>query len=192
MTQGQLAEAIGTSQNQIYLHETGRTDPKLSSLEKIANVLGVSLSYLVGADTKNDERQNSEHTLPVVSSLAKIDVRTSVDKRQAVSQTLYNSHPNSFLLVVRGNSMNRLFHEGALVLVDPMEKAKNGDVVVVKFKENNALIRRIYFDDDGVVLSPESYDEGYMEVFVPESDRLEVIQIIGKVISYTAPDDWRA
>lgn len=43
-SQRELAEKIGTSQNRIYLIETGEANPTLDTLERLAVVLGVRLT----------------------------------------------------------------------------------------------------------------------------------------------------
>ncbi|MGH3086576.1 MAG: helix-turn-helix domain-containing protein [Rubrobacteraceae bacterium] len=42
LSQKALAEKIGTSQNRIYLIETGEANPTLDTLERLASALGVS------------------------------------------------------------------------------------------------------------------------------------------------------
>lgn len=48
LTQEQLASAIGVKRAVISKYETGAIDPSISQLQKIADVLGISISYLLG------------------------------------------------------------------------------------------------------------------------------------------------
>lgn len=43
ISQRELAERVGTSQNRIYLIENGETNPTLDTLQRLADVLGFSL-----------------------------------------------------------------------------------------------------------------------------------------------------
>lgn len=52
MSQRDLAEALNIAQQSVYYYESGARDIKASMLLKIANVTGVTVSYLLG--TTND------------------------------------------------------------------------------------------------------------------------------------------
>lgn len=52
MSQKDLAEALNIAQQSVYYYESGARDIKASMLLKIANVTGVTVSYLLG--TTND------------------------------------------------------------------------------------------------------------------------------------------
>lgn len=57
MSQQDLANALGTSQAAIHRYETGDRDPKSGTVVKLASVLGVTVSYLLGVseDMRNVE-----------------------------------------------------------------------------------------------------------------------------------------
>lgn len=48
LTQAQLAEQLGVVQNQVARWETGEREPKAETLVKIAEILGVTINFLVG------------------------------------------------------------------------------------------------------------------------------------------------
>ena len=55
MTQGKLAEAIGVENQMISYYENGNKTPPLDRLYSIANTLGVSVSWLLGEETHDNE-----------------------------------------------------------------------------------------------------------------------------------------
>lgn len=199
MSQLDLANAIGTTQQQVAKWESGKIDPRISSLKKIREALGVSLSYLLGmADDPSFVSVVSSDTVPV-PVLGRIAAGTP---RAAFSQSddyhdtqrgLVASHPHAFWLVVAGNSMNRLFPEGALVLVDPDSEVRSGDVGAIFVNGDDATIKRIFFEDGAVRLHPESWDPDYRDRTIDQSDPdAPAVRVIGRAVSYTAPDGWRA
>lgn len=199
MSQLDLANAIGTTQQQVAKWESGKIDPRISSLKKIREALGVSLSYLLGmADDPSFVSVVSSDTVPV-PVLGRIAAGTP---RAAFSQSddyhdtqrgLVASHPHAFWLVVAGNSMNRLFPEGALVLVDPDVEVHSGDVGAIFVNGDDATIKRIFFEDGAVRLHPESWDPDYRDRTIDQSDPdAPAVRVIGRAVSYTAPDGWRA
>lgn len=198
MSQLDLANAIGTTQQQVAKWESGKIDPRISSLKKIREALGVSLSYLLGmADDPSFVSVVSSDTVPV-PVLGRIAAGTP---RAAFSQSddyhdtqrgLVASHPHAFWLVVAGNSMNRLFPEGALVLVDPDSEVRSGDVAAIFVNGDDATIKRVYFEDGTVRLHPESWDPEYRDRTIDPSDPdAPAVRVIGRAVSYTAPDGWR-
>jgi transcriptional regulator with XRE-family HTH domain len=56
ITQVQLAELLGTSQQTITAYEVGRRRVPVSSLPKIAKLLGVSIEELIGEEAKPGKR----------------------------------------------------------------------------------------------------------------------------------------
>lgn len=55
LNQAQLAKLAGTTQQNISRYESGTRDPKADTLANIADVLGVSMSYLLGI---TDDKQS--------------------------------------------------------------------------------------------------------------------------------------
>lgn len=68
MSQSKLAKAIGVAQSTVGMWESGKNKPEYATLLKIANVFGVSVDYLTGAD--NTDKLNisvvDENKNPIV------------------------------------------------------------------------------------------------------------------------------
>ncbi len=189
ISQQELAEAINSSQKQVHLYESGKRDPRVETMLQIARYLKTPVLYLLGLDS--DSHCNG-HLLPVFNRFRSKELMQA-EKYQEVRYVLYEKHPRAFWLEVKGNSMNKLFPDGSLALIDPDSKVQNGDVCAIHLKDSEAILKRIYFENDGVLLCPESYDDQYPNVFLSDiSDERRKLIIIGKAISYTAPDGWRA
>ena len=67
LSQRALGERIGLSTNGVNQIETGAVDPRVSNIVAIADVLGVSLDYLLGrqAPTPAKKRPRSRTAAPV-------------------------------------------------------------------------------------------------------------------------------
>lgn len=199
LSQLDLANAIGTTQQQVAKWESGKVDPRVSSLEKIAGALGVSLSFLLGLD--DDPNFINVHPVPTVRIpiLGRIAAGTpreafaASDEWHDTPTSLVEHRKGCFWLVVAGNSMNRLFPEGSLVLIDPDAEVRGGDVAAVFVNGDDATIKRIEYDSGVVTLYPESYDTEYRPRVIDQSDPdAPDVRVIGRAVSYTAPDGWRA
>lgn len=53
LTQKTFADRIGTTDKVVWTYESGRCEPSLAMLKQIAEVLGVSVGYLVGAEDED-------------------------------------------------------------------------------------------------------------------------------------------
>lgn len=195
--QKELAERLGTTQQVVSRYENGERDPKASVIAAMSAELGVTISYLLGLEgaieTKEDE---SPSMFPVFGRIAAGTPREALEQSDAVhwvSPYLAESHPHAFWLTVSGNSMNRLFPDGSLVLIDPETETRNGDISVVFVNGDDATLKRVYFEENAIRLHPESYDPEYRDRVIDPSDPdAPEVRIIGKAVSYTAPEGWRA
>lgn len=71
ISQQKLAEAIGVDRGLISLYETGRRNPKLSTLKKIASVLNCSYLSLI------DSQETEEAVIAYAKSKWNIDIKSS-------------------------------------------------------------------------------------------------------------------
>ena len=197
-SQKDLAKKIGTTQQQIARYESGANDVKSSVLLKLSTARGVTVSYLLALDDDPSfvsVVSSDTVPVPVLGRIAAGTPRAAFSQSDDYHDTqrgLVASHPNAFWLVVAGNSMNRLFPEGALVLVDPDSEVRSGDVAAIFVNGDDATIKRVYFEDGTVRLHPESWDPEYRDRTIDPSDPdAPAVRIIGRAVSYTAPDGWR-
>lgn len=195
--QKELAERLGTTQQVVSRYENGERDPKASVIAAMSAELGVTISYLLGLDgAMKAEAGDALSMLPVFGRIAAGTPREALEQSDTshwVSPSLVELHPRAFWLTVAGNSMNRLFPDGSLVLIDPESDARNGDIAVVFVNGDDATLKRVYFEGNAIRLHPESYDPEYRDRVIDPSDPdAPEVRIIGKAVSYTAPDGWRA
>lgn len=199
MTQQEAADGLGMSLQGYQYYEYGKRDLKASMIRKMCQVFGCSATYLLGMNVEPDvieQSPSSFRSLPLVGRIAAGTPREAIGldgETHDTPESLWRNHKHAFWLVVAGNSMNRLFAEGTLVLIDPDEEVRNGDVAVVFVNGDDATLKRVFFEGDVIRLHPESYDPDYRDRTIDKSDPdAPSVRILGKAVSYTAPDGWRA
>ncbi|MGN0034215.1 MAG: LexA family protein [Coriobacteriales bacterium] len=199
LTQIELAKMVGITVQALQNYEYGLRDVRSSTLSKISGATGKPLSYLLGLDDDPSFTPLVErpvHRVPVVGRIAAGEAREAIQQADECHETrgeLWSAHPHAFWLVVAGNSMNRLFPEGALVLVDPDMEVRDGDVGAVFVNGDDATVKRVFLEPGRVRLHPESHDPEYRDTVIREDDPdAPEFRAIGRVVSYTAPDGWRA
>lgn len=198
LTQKQLADALGITQQSVYYYESGDRDIKSSTLIDMSRILGCTVTELLGLGTANIIQLHAckSYHVPVFGRIAAGTPREALCQSDTMHDTpasIYEGRRNAFWLTVSGNSMNRLFPDGSLVLIDPDEEVCNGDVAVVFVNGDDATLKRIYHEGDSIRLHPESYDPEYRDRVIDATDPdAPEVRVIGKAVSYTAPEGWRA
>ena len=195
-TQSELAEKIGTTQQQIARYESGANDVKSSVLIKMSSALDVTLSYLLGLKDTAEASSSDDHfkDVPVYGSIAAgtpIEM-IETDGSFPVPSKVMGKYPDSFLLKVKGNSMDRVLPDGCYALIDPCETInESGKAYAVCVNGFDATIKRVKKLANGFELVPDSTDPTYKPVVYDYGvEGTETITVIGRVVYYVLPYDW--
>lgn len=173
-------------------------EPDIDSIIQLADLYGTTTDDLLGSRFSGFIAANPVQTVPVpvlgrIAAGTPREAFSVSDETHDTPATLVEGRESCFWLVVAGNSMNRLFPEGSLVLVDPALEVRDGDVAAVFVNGDDATLKRVYFEGGSVRLRPESFDPEYADRVIDPTDPLAPeFRPIGRVVSYTAPDGWRA
>ena len=121
-----------------------------------------------------------EHMLrvPLVGSVAAgvpITAEENVEEVFNVPSSLLGTQDDTFMLRVQGESMIKAgIYDGDLIFVKEQNTARNGEIVVALVENEEATVKRIFFEKDRVKLQPE-HDS--MEPFYETN-----VIVLGKVI----------
>lgn len=197
LTQEQTAERFGCSVQCYQNYEYGKREMRASTLKLAARVFGCTVAEVMGLEpAESAQRDHSKGaSVPVVSVVGDDDPRLAAnrtDERWYVPLTVYSGHVGSFYCRIDDNAMDLLIPKGALVLIDPGSKVATGDVAMVRVKGQGTSISRVYWAGDTVVFHPESTDPERRDYsFDRTSKDAPDFDVVGRVVSYTAPKDWR-
>lgn len=136
-----LSVEAGLSKNAVEELLKSRGGGRIETWEKLADFLGVSLSYLRGRDEK---RPLPDCVLPVVGTVGASVSRTGawLDEGKTISLSGCKG------LKVDDHSMNPVARSGQVVLYRPGDMVKKGDLVVVDL--DDGLIFKQYHEVGGV------------------------------------------
>ncbi|MGV3043472.1 LexA family transcriptional regulator [Staphylococcus rostri] len=160
-----------------------KTYPRIDKIELLANYFSVSKSDLV-----EDKEEKVLETLPVkkIPVVSKISAGLPIYSEENLIDYIYfatknlNSNKEEFGLQVSGDSMDKLFQEGDIVVVEKDSIVENGQLGVVLINGYNATVKRIRYTDDQIILIPESNNpQHYPQVYGSEDE----VKIVGKVIA---------
>lgn len=159
LTQVELAEKVGTSQQSIEQLENGKTK-RPRYLPELARILLVSIEWLL--DGNNDNNVSQTHPSDKRNKYPLISWVTAGEWQEAVEaynlkdiDEWYESDihimGDAFWLRVEGDSMTspvgQSIPEGHMVLVDTGREPKNGSLVIAKLTDaNEATFKKLIID----------------------------------------------
>lgn len=116
-----------------------------------------------------------------------------VDDTHPIPSEVHEKYPDAFLLRVKGESMNRVIPNGCYVLVDPCDVVDaEMQPYAVCVNGFDATIKRVRTLSNGFELVPDSTDPTYKPtVYDYGEPGTETVTVIGRVVWYTLPFEWR-
>lgn len=181
-------------------------DPTIQNIQKVADVLGVSVAYLTGeSDYKTEQdalihKWNEQMSAGLPDEVRRIEagIRIPVlgevpcgipieavefldaEDWEEISEVL-SRQGRFYGLKVKGDSMNPVIREGDTLIVQCTPDAESGDIVIVKVNGNDACCKKLIKKQDGIIL--QSFNPVYDPmVFNIEEIQSLPVQIIGKVV----------
>lgn len=203
LTQPQMAERCGwDSQSRISQYETEKREPSLSDLEKMAGVLGVSITEILFGD---DEQQTSTGRIATYSNIDELsDGYLMVDRYDLklsagcgnMAWVVHEKDPIAFrqrfidarrlnpktlkALYVRGDSMQPYLADGDTVMIDTADnQPKDGEVYALCF-DDEWYIKRIFKQPGGNLILHSDNDK-YRDIEI-RADNTAHIHIFGRVV----------
>lgn len=192
LTQAKLADLVGVTRATVTQWETGWSQPRMGAVEKLSEVLGVSMSELV--DDSNTKRVPGAITpteprkayLPLLGKVHAGDAQEPqvFDERISLPYEVWERHRDGYFLQVEGQCMSKIYPEGSYILIDPMQRPTNGSIAVVSIDGADYVMRRLYKGSSVLVLSPDSWEAGYEDIVIGGDDH--TVEFVGSVVWFQA------
>ena len=192
LTQAKLADLVGVTRATVTQWETGWSQPRMGAVEKLSEVLGVSMSELVddsnikrvpGAITPTEPRKAY---LPLLGKVHAGDAQEPqvLDERISLPYEVWERHRDGYFLQVEGQCMSKIYPEGSYILIDQMQRPTNGSIAVVSIDGADYVMRRLYKGSSVLVLSPDSWEAGYEDIVIAGDDH--TVEFVGSVVWFQA------
>lgn len=99
----------------------------------------------------------SQRSIPILGRVT-AGTKNPVEAIEYIQGWVDTDLPGSveFALRVTGDSMEPLIPDGSIVFVDKSKTARNGNICVVIINGSDAVVKRTYFDPNGVILKSEN------------------------------------
>ena len=185
LTLEQVGDLVGVGKSTVRKWETGDIENmKRDKIVKLAKALRVSPSYIMGIE----EEQPQIETLPVkkIPVVSRISAGLPIYSEENLIDYIYfatnklNYDKEEFGLKVSGDSMDKIFQDGDIVVVEKDSIVENGQLGVVMINGYNATVKRIRYKGDQVILIPESNNTNHYPQVYGKNDE---VKIIGRVVA---------
>ena len=195
LTQEQLAEKAGVARSTVTQWENGWSNPRMGMVRKLAGILGVSTADIVyEADSVPKNAKKPATPKPAYAPLlGRVHAGAAqepdiLDESIPVPYEVRERHPDAYFLQVEGNCMSKVYPEGCYILIDPSRAPQNGSVAVVSIDGSDYVMRRMYRGASTLVLSPESWDEGYEDIVITSADE-RTVEFHGTVVWFQPSEE---
>lgn len=178
LTQLDIAEKLDVSAAAIGAWENGRAKPRLTKLGQLAELLGTSTADLMGETPEHVRPNGAQYvTLPVLVAghAGEFTDEFGPDEVADVPISVLErvNDPDAYLMRVRGSCMNRRFADGENALLSPRCEPRNGDAVAAEYN-GEMILRSYYRGASTLVLSPDSYEDGYTDIVFDDPENASV------------------
>ena len=174
MTAGELALRLGLNRNVVTDWRKGNSNPSAATLVKISQLFHVSVDWLLDVDTPRTLKVFDQYASAGLGNyLGLLD--TSYEEIEVASHRV--PHRADFGIRIKGDSMEPLILDGAIVWVKSQIQLQNGEIGIFVLN-GDALCKKLKINDQG---KPALYsvNEAYPPISLSQED---IVNIVGKVL----------
>lgn len=98
-----------------------------------------------------------------------------------------SSQKDYYILKVKGDSMNVLFEDGELILVECDNSFFDSDIVISLVDHEDATVKKVKFDDEYITLIPMSTNKIHIPKTYKKTDVAFQGKVVGKLSDFIPP-----
>lgn len=192
LTQEELGKKCGTTKQTIYKYEIGKiTNIPLDRLEKIADIVGVTTTSLLGWQSEKHPFTPLPSNILPMPEMRKIPLLGTIacgapvlaeEHIEGQVDIPVNIHAD-FALTCKGDSMiNARIFDGDIVYIRQQDTVENGEIAAVLI-ETEATLKRVRLFDDHISLEPEN---PMYKPIVFWNEEMNEVRILGKAVAFTS------
>ena len=184
-----FSEEIGLAYTTVRsILQRGVYNSNVENVLKICKGLNLKAEKILDYDDGEQELENEIDTLPVreipivsqISAGLPIYAEENILEHTYIATKKLNTNKEIFGLRVNGDSMDKEFRDGDVVIVEKDAVVENGQIAVVQVNGYNATVKRVRYEKDRIILIPESNNPAHYPQVYSQDDE---VKIIGKVVS---------
>lgn len=184
-TQLEIAKSIGVSPQTFNTWCKGIAIPRMGKLQALADYFNINKSDLIEDKKLNIDTVpiESGYTIPVLGRVAAGYGKEAVEEviGQIEISPALAAKGDYFGLLIKGDSMIPTLYDGDTVIVQRVDDAESGDLVIALVNGHDATCKRLQKYAEGIALIPQNPVYEPMRFTESEIDTTPV-KILGKVI----------
>lgn len=152
MKQIDLAQRLNVRANTISNWENGKNEPGFDMLQKMAEIFGTTIDYILGHSNIQKLDSSNGVKIPVLGSVpAGIPLEAIEDilDWEEIPASMCSGGKEYFALEVKGDSMWPDYLEGDVVIVRKTPCCDSGDICVVYVNGYDATLKQVRLGEDG-------------------------------------------
>lgn len=195
MSQDQLAEILGyKTYTTIQKWESGKSEPNMDVIIKLANLWKLSIDDLVTKDLEANRYDYYDSVKNIGDNILFVYRKICVDQEAIKFEEpiMFIKNPYDientglFALEVHGDSMNQVVSEGFYAIIKEQPSVESGSVVAVCIDDETATLKKYYNFDDVMVLRPQSTNSKHKPITLM-GEEMNRVRILGKMVGSVGP-----
>ena len=172
----ELSRMTGLTQVAIRNYMRGIKVPNAQAIVKLSRALSTTADYLLTGSPLRPDR------IPLLSKIPGGDPEAWTDGGYPAGfgEEFVDrgdiTDPNSFALIVEGDSMSPRINSGDIVIISPNTPVTNRSIAAIAINDDRTLKRIVFLNDNKVLLQPEN------EKYEPKVCNISKVKIIGRVV----------
>lgn len=189
--QVELVEKTGLDKTLINKYLSGISNARQQKLTKLADALNVNEVWLMGYDVPIQRDLTIGTSLASKSAVVFVygtipagipmECIEDIIDTEEISADMLKSGKQYFGLKIKGNSMSPEYLDGDTIILEKVDNCENGQDCVVMVNGNDGTFKRVFKNENGIILQPLN-NEFQPMVYSNEQIKNLPVKVIGKVI----------
>lgn len=184
LTQADVAQRLGITPGGYSGYETGRREPDVTTIKKLADILHCTGDELIGTDYlfQSDRTIPRPKMVPLLGSI-KCGKPTTANQEYGLYVATDGDINADFCLEAKGDSMiDARITDGDIVFIKSQPEVPNGQIAAVRIGDDTTLKRVYYYPEKGLLIL-KACNPRY-EDLIYQHEELNEIEILGKAIVF--------
>ena len=191
ISQAKLATMLNLTQSAVNHWEGGNRQPDIDTINRLADIFGVSVDFLIGTTTVPDGVVVNRISVMTskVPVYGRIPAGTPFEAINDILDEVFvpdwlARKKDLFGLIVVGDSMNRIVPDGAIAVLQKTDNLENGEIGAILVNGFDATLKKFFMLTDSIVLEPLSYNPDHKPVVISPGGY--DVRVIGKLLWFCA------
>lgn len=191
----ELAEKTKIDKSKISSYMSGRYKARQDGLDILSKTLDVDPAWLMGYDVpmQSNEFDNIQSLNKKTSKSAVVliygtipagvpmEMIEDIIDTEEISADMLKGGKQYFGLKIKGNSMYPEYLDGDTIILEKVDNCENGQDCVVMVNGNDGTFKRVFKNENGIILQPLN-NEFQPMVYSNEQIKNLPVKVIGKVV----------